>query len=132
MVRQMAASAFVALSLLLLVIAAAIVGDGRPALRPPEVSAAGDMDGDGVDDSIDNCVSVPNPEQTNTDAALAAAGASIPGDAVGNACDANDDDDGYSDDDELFIVPRAAPRGPGSVAVEYFGQKSNPFPFSVR
>lgn len=30
------------------------------------------------------------------------------------------------------IVPPAAPRGPGDIVVEYLGQRSAPFPFSVR
>ena len=35
---------------------------------------------------IDNCATVPNPDQLNTD-----------GDAQGNACDADDDNDGFLD-----------------------------------
>lgn len=38
-----------------------------------------DTDGDGVDDSIDNCPLVPNPAQTDTD-----------GDGVGDACESTD------------------------------------------
>jgi hypothetical protein len=36
---------------------------------------------------------VANPAQTNTDAALATAGASVTGDGLGDACDADDDND---------------------------------------
>jgi len=36
----------------------------------------GDMDQDGVENCTDNCINVPNPDQTDSD-----------GDAIGNACD---------------------------------------------
>ena len=45
-----------------------------------------DTDGDGVPDSSDNCPGVSNTDQTDTD-----------GDAVGDACDADDDGDGVAD-----------------------------------
>ena len=68
-----------------------------------------DTDGDGVEDGdgtereypLDNCVTVPNADQRNTDATLAAA---VPeaerdwaGDALGDACDDDDDNDGVLD-----------------------------------
>jgi Tol biopolymer transport system component len=46
----------------------------------------GDLDGDGVKNTLDNCRLVSNPNQTNTD-----------GDGEGNACDADDDNDGVDD-----------------------------------
>ncbi len=46
------------------------------------LSFAVDTDGDGVDDSIDNCVSVSNADQVDTDS-----------DGIGNVCDADDDGD---------------------------------------
>lgn len=46
----------------------------------------GDLDGDGVKNTLDNCRLVSNPNQTNTD-----------GDVEGNACDADDDNDGIDD-----------------------------------
>ncbi|MFN8131878.1 MAG: thrombospondin type 3 repeat-containing protein [Solirubrobacteraceae bacterium] len=49
-----------------------------------------DSDSDGrADDTEDNCPSVANPDQANAD-----------GDALGDACDADDDNDGLSDADE--------------------------------
>lgn len=46
----------------------------------------GDLDGDGVKNTLDNCRLVSNPNQTNTD-----------GDDEGNSCDADDDNDGIDD-----------------------------------
>ena len=77
----------------------------------------GDSDGDGVLDAPDNCPTVPNGlseagvagvgNQTNTDADLAAAGATIGGvpigDGLGDACDDDDDDDGTIDTIEAFL-----------------------------
>ena len=50
-----------------------------------------DSDGDGVPDSIDNCPTIANPDQRNTD-----------GDAKGDACDEDDDNDGVPDDRDAF------------------------------
>jgi len=50
-----------------------------------------DMDGDGIDNSLDNCVSVANGDQTNTD-----------NDALGDACDSDDDGDGVPDETDAF------------------------------
>jgi Periplasmic component of the Tol biopolymer transport system len=54
----------------------------------------GDLDGDGVKNTLDNCRLVQNPNQTNTD-----------GDVEGNSCDADDDNDGI--DDEFDNCPLA-------------------------
>ncbi len=51
--------------------------------------ACTDSDGDGVPDSSDNCPAVSNPLQENFD-----------GDSVGDACDADDDNDGLVDASE--------------------------------
>jgi hypothetical protein len=52
--------------------------------------ACNDWDADGVTNNNDNCISVYNPDQTNTD-----------GDGMGNACDDDDDNDGCTDAEEL-------------------------------
>ena len=49
-----------------------------------------DDDNDGIVDNADNCVLTPNAEQLNTD-----------GDAEGNVCDLDDDNDGFTDEEEL-------------------------------
>jgi len=48
-----------------------------------------DSDGDGVPDANDNCPNEPNRDQLNTD-----------GDAMGDACDADDDNDGVFDSED--------------------------------
>jgi len=48
-----------------------------------------DIDGDGICGDIDNCASVYNPSQANWD-----------GDAIGDSCDDDDDNDGELDDDD--------------------------------
>ncbi len=53
-----------------------------------------DFDGDGVLDFLDNCPTVFNTDQNNTDKALAAAGANVFADEFGNACDEDIDGDG--------------------------------------
>ncbi len=45
-----------------------------------------DSDGDSFEDDVDNCVSDPNPDQTDTDE-----------DGEGDACDTDDDGDGHGD-----------------------------------
>ncbi len=53
----------------------------------------GDSDGDKVLNGIDNCPAVSNPDQLNTDVTE-----NPPGDALGDLCDADDDDDGIHDE----------------------------------
>jgi hypothetical protein len=50
-----------------------------------------DQDADGIGDTVDNCVSVANPSQTDTD-----------GDAQGDACDPDDDNDSVADENDAF------------------------------
>ena len=51
-----------------------------------------DTDNDGTPDASDNCPQISNPGQENAD-----------GDAEGNACDDDDDNDGVSDADETVV-----------------------------
>src|SRR5205809_1856638 len=62
-----------------------------------------DSDIDGITDSADNCPTVANADQANTDAALAAGGASVLGDGQGDACDPDDDNDTWTDSAEATI-----------------------------
>ncbi|MFC1890034.1 C25 family cysteine peptidase [Thermodesulfobacteriota bacterium] len=60
---------------------------GDPALRI--VESAADADGDGVTDNEDNCPDDDDPGQENFD-----------GDCLGNACDPDDDNDSWDDEDD--------------------------------
>ncbi|UCH86829.1 MAG: hypothetical protein JSU97_10035 [Dehalococcoidia bacterium] len=80
----------------------------------------GDTDYDGVPDGSDNCPLNWNPEQTNTDVALAAGGASmegvpLTGDSDGDVCDTDDDDDGYSDVLEWYMGTDPLSNCPGVI-----------------
>ncbi len=70
------------------------------------VPAPVDSDGDGVTDTADNCPTVPNPDQRDTD-----------GDGEGDACDGDDDGDGVPDEDDN--CPLIA--NPGQVDVDADG-----------
>ena len=66
------------------------VGDNAD-LFPANPNEAYDYDSDGVGDNSDNCMLVVNADQIDTD-----------GDGEGNACDLDDDNDGYTDEQELI------------------------------
>jgi CSLREA domain-containing protein len=70
---------------------------GNPDTTQGVFIASLDSDSDGILDFLDNCPTLTNTDQRNTDASLAAAGANVVGDALGNACDPDDDNDGFSD-----------------------------------
>ena len=54
-----------------------------------------DTDSDGVINSLDNCVSIPNSDQLDTDS-----------DQIGNVCDSDDDGDGINDLADAFPLDR--------------------------
>jgi hypothetical protein len=63
---------------------------------------SGDVDGDGVPDALDNCPTVYNPTQTNTDQFNWRS--NLPGsDGLGDACDPDIDGDGYTNNQEIAI-----------------------------
>ena len=102
-----------------------------------------DTDGDGVPDSVDNCLLVPNPDQANTDAGNTAQ--QRPGaDALGDACDPDISGDGYGSANKIalgknpyaYCPPmRADIDGDHAVSIldltdmaQYFGQSVPPAP----
>ncbi|HYM16157.1 MAG TPA: thrombospondin type 3 repeat-containing protein, partial [Dehalococcoidia bacterium] len=108
---------------------------------PTATPCPGDLDCDGVPDAADNCSAVPNPAQLNTDAGNAAL--NLPGtDALGDACDDDDDGDGYGDyltaERSPFLycsIMRADVNGDGVVTISdlgsvspWFGQSIPPAP----
>ncbi len=54
--------------------------------------AGTDSDSDGIQDNVDNCIEVANPDQADAD-----------GDLVGDACDDDIDGDGLTNDEEVSI-----------------------------
>jgi beta-lactamase superfamily II metal-dependent hydrolase len=74
----------------------------------PTTTPIADQDMDGVPDASDNCPQVANPYQTNTD-----------DDAQGDACDSDDDNDGFIDSHEDYLVTDpldACPDNPSDAA----------------
>lgn len=74
-------------------------GDGfgdNADLFPNDASETVDSDIDGVGDNSDNCVNMVNTDQMNSD-----------GDLLGNVCDDDDDNDGLSDQYDIFPLDAA-------------------------
>jgi len=68
----------------------------------PGPGCLGDLDCDGIPDAIDNCPTVYNPTQTNTDQFNYLR--NLPGsDGLGDACDPDSDGDGYTNVQETAI-----------------------------
>ncbi|MBT8143392.1 MAG: thrombospondin type 3 repeat-containing protein [Gammaproteobacteria bacterium] len=68
----------------------------------PTFSGGADSDGDGVPDSSDNCTDVANPGQTDSN-----------GDGIGNACDADINNDCIVDVTDLAIFRTSFLTSPG-------------------
>ncbi|NJC89137.1 MAG: hypothetical protein FIB02_11515, partial [Desulfuromonas sp.] len=66
-------------------------GSGVDVFHVADGYVIADSDGDGVNDNIDNCPSLANADQANFD-----------GDALGDACDPDDDNDGVADGSDAF------------------------------
>lgn len=91
-----------------------------PTVQPPTptntpATCQFDTDGDFNNDCVDNCPSVANTDQLNTDAAIIQQPGKLynditraQSDGMGDACDSDDDNDGLSDDDEAARPPCAA------------------------
>jgi hypothetical protein len=74
--------------------------------------AAADVDGDGIENGLDNCPGFPNPLQRNTDSdpvsspGLAVLDRTAPnGDPPGDGCDEDADNDGFPDSVEQRLAP---------------------------
>ena len=79
----------------------------------PGACGATDTDGDGFDDDVDNCPTVFNDDQTNTDETYVnGGGVGISGDPQGDACDPDLDADGVPNEADLCDTP------PGNVTAD--------------
>jgi len=87
-----------------------------------KICSAKDSDGDGVEDSKDNCKNDYNPNQEDSD-----------GDGIGNACDPDNDNDGMSDEwekehglDPNYDDTNEDPDGDGLTNLEEYKHKTDP------
>lgn len=76
-------------------------------LLSAQVAFAGDVDGDLVEDAADNCVAVANSNQFDSD-----------GDGLGDACDADYNNDGSVDELDFSLLKSAFNSGAGSDAYD--------------
>jgi Ca2+-binding RTX toxin-like protein len=88
-----------------------LVADIYGLSEAPELESILDTDGDGIGDSTDNCEWISNANQSNFDA-----------DPTGDACDFDDDNDGFSDEQEAID---------GTNPLSRFSCKSGCFSFDV-
>src|SRR5262249_14477696 len=86
------------------------------ALIPP-LDSAEDSDGDGIPDSIDNCPSISNPDQKDTD-----------GNGVGDACNDAEDRDGDEFADSLDNCPSVLNPDQTDRDHDGIGDVCDPFP----
>jgi hypothetical protein len=83
----------------------------------PLAGCAADVDADGIPQFSDNCPNVANANQLNTDAApIVTAGIQDDitrpnGDGLGDACDADKDNDGFANTDEANLGPAGPSHG---------------------
>ena len=80
-----------------------------------------DSDGDGVLDNDDNCPTVANEDQTDTDS-----------DGEGDACDSDDDGDGVADEDDAYPLDgtRSVDETPPEISVSNFAVEAK-FPAGI-
>ena len=88
-----------------------LVADIYGLSEAPELESILDTDGDGIGDSTDNCEWISNVNQSNFDA-----------DPTGDACDFDDDNDGFSDEQEAID---------GTNPLSRFSCKSGCFSFDI-
>lgn len=69
-----------------------LLGDESAPSAPYPIPPVIDTDGDGINDSVDNCPTVANPDQLDTD-----------GDGIGDACDPDIDGDGLTNQEEYVL-----------------------------
>jgi uncharacterized protein (TIGR03790 family) len=91
------------------------VGDPLMTIAEPARLHPSDLDGDGVPDSKDNCVEIPNPDQRDTD-----------GDGVGNLCDPDVDKDGVVTTSWGRVLPLEAAGDVERIALAWKRRVYNP------
>lgn len=86
-------------------------------------SYAVDTDGDGSDDALDNCTLTANPDQRDSN-----------GDGFGNACDADINDDGRVNSQDLGLFNRMflKPPGPSNVTPDPALVANPPTPLNIQ